>query len=398
MATLLIIIIFTAYIGLGIPDSLLGAAWPAIYPDLGVPVSYAGFVSAIVSCGTIISSFMSAKVISRLGTAMVTALSTALTAAALLGYSLSGSMIWLCVFALPLGLGAGSVDTALNNYVAVNYKATHINFLHCCYGIGVAISPYLMSLALSDGNNWRSGYRTMACIQASLAVMMFASLPVWRKVGERKSKAPVETKVLSIPQVLKIPAARASVCVLLGSCALESACLIWGSTFLVETKNVAADKAAELITLYFAGMALGRFTSGLLASKLSSLRLIILGEALTFAAIIGMALSPNALAASISLLFIGFGNGAVFPNMTHLIPLHFGKEISQSVIGVLMGFSYISILLTPIVFGVIARNFGAKFFPAFIALTFVVAAASTAAMIRSLRAQNKNENSHSKEF
>lgn len=389
MATLLVIIIFTAYIGLGIPDSLLGAAWPAIYPDLGVPVSYAGFISAIVSCGTIISSFMSARVIARLGTAMVTALSTALTAAALFGYSLSGSMVWLCLFALPLGLGAGSVDTALNNYVALNYKATHINFLHCFYGVGVAISPYLMSIALSDNNDWRGGYRMMACIQAALAVMMFASLPVWRKVGERKAEAPVETKVLGIAQVLRIPAARASVCMLIGSCAVESACLVWGSTFLVETKGVAADRAAELITLYFAGMALGRFTSGLLASKLSSLRLIILGEMLTLAAIIGSALAPNALIASIALFFIGFGNGAVFPNMTHLVPLHFGKEISQSVIGVLMGFCSVSFLTTPTVFGAIARRFGAKFFPAFLALAFTVAAVSTAVMIKRMRAQKE---------
>ncbi len=384
MATLLLIIIFIAYIGLGIPDSLLGAAWPAIYPDFGVSVSDASYVTAIVSCGTIVSSFLSSRIIAKLGTAKVTALSTALTAASLLGYSLSGSMLWLCACAFPLGIGGGCVDTALNNYVAIHYNATHMNFLHCFYGIGVSLSPYLMSLALSENNNWRAGYRMMFFIQATLAVMMFCSLPLWKKVGEQKGEEENREKVLSIKNILKIPAARASIGVFVGSCATESACLVWGSTFLVEAKNATPDKAAELITLYFIGMTLGRFVSGLLVNKLSCIKIIIFGEIVTIAAAIGTALSPSALAAGIAMLFIGFGNGPLFPNLTHLVPVSFGKEVSQSIIGVQMGFSYVSILLTPFIFGFIVEKVGAHIFPAFLICTFVITAVSTAAMLKAL--------------
>lgn len=384
MATLLLVIIFIAYIGLGIPDSLLGAAWPAIYPDFGVSVSDASYVTAIVSCGTIVSSFLSSRIIAKLGTARVTALSTALTAASLLGYSLSGSMLWMCLCAFPLGIGGGCVDTALNNYVAIHYNATHMNFLHCFYGVGVSLSPYLMSLALSENNNWRAGFRIMFLIQAALAVMMFCSLPIWKKVGEQKHDGEAEGKVLGIKEVLKIPAARATVGVLIGSCATESACLVWGSTFLVEAKNATPDKAAELITLYFIGMTLGRFVSGLLVNKLSCTKIIVIGEIITIAAAIGTAVSPSALAAGIAMLFIGFGNGPLFPNITHLVPLCFGKEASQSIIGVQMGFSYVSILLTPFIFGFITEHMGAQVFPAFVICTFVVTAVSTAAMLKTL--------------
>ena len=287
MTTLLLIIIYITYIGLGIPDSLLGAAWPAIYEDFSLPVSYASYITILISCGTIISSFFSARIINRFGTAGVTAFSTVLTAAALLGFAFSHNMLSLCLCAIPLGLGAGAIDTALNNYVALHYKANHMNFLHCFYGIGVSLSPYLMSLALSQQNDWRNGYRTMFYFQFAIAVMTILSLPLWKRVHNQKQKLEEESpRTLSTKEIFKIKGTKPFFGVLIFSCAIESVCLVWGSTFLVDAKGLTADRAAEIITLYFVGLALGRFVSGLLANRLSSVRIIFIGQGITLAAIL----------------------------------------------------------------------------------------------------------------
>lgn len=226
MATILLVFIYIFYIGLGVPDSLLGAAWPAIYSELSVPVSYASFISSIISCGTVFSSLFSTRVIAKLGTPRVTVLSTSLTAIALLGFSCSHNFLWLCICGIPLGIGAGSIDTALNNYVALHYTSMQINFLHCFYGVGVTISPYLMSLALSDNMNWRGGYRTVFFIQLTIAALSVISLPIWKKV---KQALPQEEpiRVLSLSQMLRRRKIWASCGVFLGISSLESTCLIW---------------------------------------------------------------------------------------------------------------------------------------------------------------------------
>ena len=377
MATVLMVIIFISYISLGIPDSLFGAAWPAIYGEMSLPMSYANFITVIHATGTIVSSLSSAAVIKRLGTAKVTFLSALTTSLALLAFSLSDNMLWLCLSAVPLGLGAGSIDTALNNYVAINYNATQMSFLHTSYGVGVTISPYLMSLAIGDGN-WRDGYRTMFLIQISIAILVLVTLPVWKKVKDQKAEPEVVQKTISIPNALKIKRVKPTLMMFVFSVAIEAICLVYGSTYLVEARGVTEEQGAECITFYFLGMTLGRFISGLLSKKLSSKQIIIIGECITFVAITLLLLPLNMTVATIGLFMIGLGNGPLFPNLTHLMPIHFGKDLSQSLIGLQMAVSSVSVLLSPILFGQIAEHLGAGLFPTVLMIMFVITGISTA--------------------
>ena len=388
MSTLLLLVIYAAFIGLGIPDSLFGTAWPAIHEELNVMVSLAGCVSVLISGGTIVSSLLSSKLIGRFGTGRVTAVSTSLTAAALLGFSLSENLPQIMLAAIPLGLGAGAVDTALNHYVALYYKAKHMNFLHCFYGIGVSLSPYLMSYALSGNTaagwaDWRSGYRMVFQIQLVIALITILALPLWKRAGH---EAPVSGKPGepdasgkdcyalrdgSLPdressgriRVWKIPGVRVVWLVFIGSCALEYTCGSWGSTFLVQVKEMSAGAAAEIVTLYYAGMAAGRFLSGLLSAKLSGWRLIRIGQGIILIALLLLILPLPAAAAGIGMFCVGLGNGPIFPNLLHLTPVHFGKERSGDVMGTQMAASYLGIMLMPPIFGLLAQNIGAELFP-----------------------------------
>ena len=380
MATLLVIIIFVTYIGLGIPDSLFGTAWPAIYSEFDLPISYSNFVTGLMYTGTIISSLLSAKLTKKLGTPLVVALSTFLTAVAIFGFSFSRNMFMLCLCTIPLGLGAGAIDNVLNSYVALNYKATHVNFLHCSYGVGVTLSPFLMSFALKNSNDWQGGYRTMFVFQLALTLMCFLSIPVWKKVKEQKAIED-ETRVVSIPDLLKIPIARASLVIYFGSCAIESICLAWGSTFLVNSKGLTPDKAAAMITFYFIGMTLGRFLSGVFANQISPKKIIVIGECVVLFAII-LTFSKNSIIATVGLSLIGLGNGPVFPNMTHLTPVHMGREISQSFIGLQGAVSYGSILLSPITFGLLAEKFSTDIFSLIQISALVITAFATIVMIK----------------
>lgn len=376
MATVLMVIIFVSYISLGIPDSLFGAAWPAIYGEMSLPVSYANFITVIHATGTIVSSLSSAAVIKRLGTAKVTFLSALMTSFALLAFALSDNMLWLCLSAVPLGLGAGSIDTALNNYVAINYNATQMSFLHTSYGVGVTISPYLMSMAIGDGN-WRDGYRTMFLIQISIALLVLVTLPVWKKVKEQKAEPEVVQKTISIPKALKIKRVKPTLMMFVFSVAIEAICLVYGSTYLVEARGVTEEQGAECITYYFLGMTLGRLLSGFLSKKLSSKQIIITGECITFIAITLLLLPLDMTFATIGLFLIGLGNGPLFPNLTHLMPVHFGKDLSQSLIGLQMAVSSVSVLLSPILFGQIAEHLGAGLFPTVLMIMLLITGAST---------------------
>lgn len=382
MATLLLIVIYIAFIGLGVPDSLFGTAWPAIYTDLNLPVSWASIVTIIVSCGTITSSLLSSWLISRFGTGKITAVSTLMTALALLGFSCSDSMLWLCLCAIPLGLGAGSIDTALNNYVALHYKASHMNFLHCFYGIGVSLSPYLMSLALSKGT-WEGGYRAVFWFQLAIAALTALALPLWKKVrhaqnGEEEEETP---RVLSFPALMKMPKVRMACLVFIGYCALEYTCGTWGSTFLVNAKGAAADTAARMVTFYYIGLALGRFLSGVLAGRLHSRQLVKIGQMILLAAVVSLFLPLPFAFCSVSLFFIGLGNGPIFPNMLHLTPELFGKDLSQAVIGAEMATSYIGVLLAPALFGLIAQNVTAALFPVYLLVLYALMITGTAASV-----------------
>lgn len=376
MATILLILIYIFYIGLGVPDSLLGSAWPAIYGEFHVPVSYASFISVIISAGTVISSLLSTKIIAKLGTAKVTAISTSLTAIALLGFSCSHDFLWMCICAVPLGIGAGSIDTALNNYVALHYNAMQMSFLHCFYGIGVTLSPYLMSLALSDSMNWRGGYRTVFYIQLVIALLSFISIPLWKKIKSNQQEEEI-IHVLSLVQMIKRKKIWASCGVFAGISALESTCLIWGSTYLSETIGLSADMAAALITFYFAGMTLGRFFSGLLALRFSDWKIIITGQSIIFIAVLILLITNDTASVVLGFFLIGLGNGPVFPNMTHLTPILYKKETSQSIIGMEMAFSNLSIMLTPVLFGFISDVMGNEIFPVFLTVMFALMAGCT---------------------
>ena len=390
MATLLLIVIYIAFIGLGLPDSLFGTAWPAVYAEFNVPVSLASVVSLISCFGTFLSSLSSARVINRFGTGRVTAFCTLLTAAGLFGYSLSPGFFWMCLLAIPLGLGAGAIDTALNNYVALHYSASHMNFLHCFYGIGVTVSPYFMSLALAGAGNWRGGYRLAFWVQICISCVMFIALPLWNRVRHGALAAEAEeepVRTLSMREMAKLPSVRAVWLVFITSCGVEVTTGAWSSTYLVQAKGMALDAAARAVMLYYFGFALGRLLSGLLSSKLSSWQLIKYSEIIMFVAIPFLLLPLGSFVASICLFLIGLGCGPVFPNMTYLTPLNFGRDVSQSVIGSQMAAAYIGIMALPPLFGLLAQFIGAWLLPLYL---LVMMALMVYATLR-LTAQMKKE-------
>lgn len=388
MTVLLLAIIYIAYISLGIPDSILGAAWPAIYPEFNLPVSYASYVTIFVSLGTIISSFFSARIINRLGTVKITVLSTFLTAAALLGFSFSQNMLWLCICAFPLGLGAGSIDTALNNYVALHYKANHMNFLHCFYGVGVSLSPYLMSQALSN-IGWRGGYRYAFYVQAAIALLLILSVPLWKKTSSVEGTEEEKSVNLSILKMAKMSEVRLVWVIMLATNAIEYACGVWGCTYLVEAKGFEAKHGALALTIYYVGMSIGRFVSGLLADKINTWKRIGIGAVILAPAVALMLLPLNGVVSVAGLFLIGFGNGSIYPNMIHLTPHNFGKEVSQSIMGSQIAFAYIGVMLAPPMVSLISGVFGIKVYPVVLAVLYVVMVVALKCFVNRLKKQGK---------
>ena len=389
MTLLLLCVIYIAFIGLGLPDSLFGTAWPAIYGEFALPLSAANCVTLIVSGGTVISSAMSARVINKFGTYTVTAVSTALTAAALFGFSVSKNLIWLCLFSIPLGIGAGAVDSALNNYVALHFSASHMNFLHCFYGVGVSVSPYIMSFALLGGS-WRGGYRTAFIIQCVITAVIAFSRPLWKKSDKNFSEEE-KSVTLSFAQMIKTPCVKSDLVLFASSCAIECTCGAWSSTFLVESKGFSADVAAKTVAMYFVGLTLGRFLSGVLSSKISSWNLIKSGLIIVFSAIIVLLLPLKSTFAALGLFLLGLGIGPVYPNIMHLTPKNFGKDVSQSIIGLQMAVAYTGITAVPPIFGFLAQKFGMKLFAPFMLVLFVILAISTLFLICGLKKQNRYE-------
>lgn len=389
MATLLLIVIYIAFIGLGIPDSLFGAAWPAIYPEFGVPMSLASVVTLLISACTAVSSLSSARLINRFGTGLITLVSTALTAIALLGFSLSGALWWLCLFAVPLGLGAGAIDSALNNYVALHYRATHMSFLHCFYGVGVSLSPYLMSLALGEQNNWRGGYRVAFFIQLTISAVALLALPLWGRVQQNETASKtVAPRTLPLRQQARTPAIRAVWGLFVTSVAIEFTCGTWGSTFLVNARGLTAETAARVVTFYYIGMTLGRFLSGVLAARLAGWRLIRIGQGVVFAAIVMLAI-PSPVTAGIGLFLVGLGNGPAFPNLTYLTPHSFGADVSQSVMGTQLAASYVGTMAVPPLFGLLAQTFGAGLFPWFLLVLYALLIGCLTRETQLLKAQGR---------
>ena len=373
MSTLLLIVIYAAFIGLGIPDSLFGAAWPAVYKEFDLPISAANFVTMIIPCGTIVSSLLSSRLIARYGTNKLTAFSTLLTALALLGFSFSGNLLFFCLFAFPLGLGAGAVDTALNNYVALHYSASSMSFLHCFYGIGVSLSPYILSMVINGPAGWRGGYRIASGIQLAIALLLFGTLPLWSKAhGKEVTETTANTKNLSFGEIARIPGVKGMWCLFITSCGIEYTCGNWGSTFLVEARRMTADQAAGLVVFYYVGMALGRLISGLLASRLHSWKIIRMGQLVLGAALLLLLLPVSPYTSAAGLFLVGLGNGPLFPNFNYLTPENFGADVSQSVMGTQMAVSYVGIMLVPALFGVLGQWMGVELFPFYLLIFYVV--------------------------
>ena len=371
MATVLLIVIYIAFIGLGLPDSLFGTAWPAIYAEFSLPFSYGSLITVIMTCGTILSSLLSARLIARFGTGKVTAVSTALTVLALLGCSFSGNFLILCLLAIPLGLGAGAVDTGLNNYVALHYSSVHINLLNCFFGVGISISPYLMSLFLRQDTGWRGGYRAAFFIQLSIALILFLTLPLWKKVSHKNATEEIPVKVLSIREQARLPGIKTMWLLFLISCAIEYTAGTWGSTYLVECKGIAADQAAQSVLFYYIGMTAGRFLSGILAVRFSCWKIIRISLCALGLAVVLLLLPVPAVIITAALFLVGLGNGPMFPNFTYLTPQNFGEDISQSVIGVQIAASNVGIMVMPAVCGLLGQFFGMGVFPIYLTALFV---------------------------
>lgn len=375
MATILLIIIYVAFIGLGIPDSLFGTAWPAIYNEFSLPISFGSFITVIVSCGTVISSLMSAKIINKFGTNKVCAFSTLFTAAALIGFSVSPNIWIMCVLAILLGIGAGAIDIALNNYVSVHYSARDMSFLHCFYGIGVSVSPYILSMVMSTSLGWRGGYKIAFFIQILITLILFFSLPLWKKAhGSEKmqSETNSETKALSFFQTLKVPGVKLMCCLFITSCAIEASCGALGSTFLVEYKHIPVEKAAQIIMLYYVGITAGRFLSGVFATKFHSWQIVKFGEIILGIALLMLFIPGKIAVCAVSMFLIGLGNGPLFPNLNYLAPESFGADISSSVIGAQMSSAYIGIMLAPALCGILGQTFGMVIFPFYLLIFFVI--------------------------
>ena len=392
MTHLLLAIIYVAFISLGLPDALLGAAWPSMYRDFSVPVSYSGIIFMIIAGGTIVSSLQSDRLTKRLGAGAVTAISVLTTALALFGFSISRSYIALCLWAIPYGLGAGSVDAALNNYVAVHYASRHMSWLHCMWGIGASLGPYIMGYALTGGLGWNSGYRYIAILQIGLTAVLFFSLPLWCGQTKTASKTgAVDTKADPIPlrHVVSIPGAKEIMITFFCYCAVEQTANLWASSYLVLHQEVSAEIAASFASLFFFGITAGRFLSGFLTLLLNDTQMIRLGQGVIALGIITLLLPFGTITSLVGLLLIGLGCAPVYPSIIHATPANFGEDKSQAMIGVQMASAYAGTCLMPPVFGLVANHLGISLLPFYLMLILIVMVFMHERMFFKIQQKNK---------
>ena len=351
MIHLLLAVIYLSFISLGLPDGLLGAAWPSIYPELQVPVSYAGIVSMIICIGTVISSLLSDRLTHKLGSGAVTAISVALTALALLGFSFSNSFWMLCLWAIPYGLGAGSVDASLNNYVALHYSSRHMSWLHCMWGVGASVGPYLMGFLLSGGQHWSKGYLYIGIAQIVLTAVILLSLPLWKRTVQDSGAEP-----LPLMQVFQFPGARQVMICFFCYCALEQTAALWSASYFHLHAGVSAETAATLGSLFFLGITVGRAISGFVSFKLNDTAMIRLGFGIIAAGLLLLLLPLGQVGAICGLLLVGFGCAPIYPSMMHATPEYFGAAHSQALMGVQTASAYVGTALMPPLFGLIANH------------------------------------------
>ena len=372
MIHLLLAIIYLSFISLGLPDALLGAAWPIMSQEFSVPVSYAGGISLIIAIGTVISSLQSDRLTKWLGAGKVTAFSVVTTAVAIYGFSVSSEYWQLCLWAIPYGLGAGSVDASLNNYVALHYASSHMSWLHCMWGIGASTGPYIMGLALTGGMGWKEGYGIIALIQIILSGILFLSLPLWKKRKGELGTDGEKAEPLTMKQILSIRGAKEVMLAFFCYCALEQTCILWGSSYFVLHNGLDEETAASLASLYMLGLTFGRMLNGFLTYKISDTNLIRLGEAVVALGILIMFLPIGDPAAMIGLTVMGLGSAPVYPCIIHSTPAHFGEENSQALIGVQMASAYIGICCMPPLFGILANHIGVFLLPWYIGILLML--------------------------
>ncbi len=373
MYSLLLAVIYAAFISLGLPDSLLGSSWPVMQQEFGVPVSFAGIVFMIIAIGTVVASLLSDRLTRRFGAGKVTAASVLMTGIALLGFSLTEVFPLLCLWAIPYGLGAGAVDAALNNYVALHYTSRHMSWLHCFWGIGASVGPYIISACLSGGWGWKGGYRIISVLQLILTILLFLSLPLWKQAAGAEAagaESPAPEKALGLLQVLRIPGVPLILTAFFCSCSMSQTCILWASSYLVRQRQVDETTAASFASLFLAGVTFGRFLSGFISEKLGDQRMIRMGILTVIGglSLVALPIEFDGLALA-GLVVAGLGCAPIYPSIIHSAPGNFGKEASQAVIGVQMAAAYIGTALSPPLFGVIASRIHIGLFP-FFALFF----------------------------
>ena len=383
MVTLLLALIYLAFISLGLPDSLLGSAWPQMHLDLGAQLSMEGIISMLISCGTVISSLFSEKIIYKFGTGMISAVSTLLTAVALFGFSVSGNFYMLCFLAIPYGLGAGAIDAALNNYVALHFASRHMSWLHCFWGIGAAVGPYVMGVAMSLGKGWRGGYLAISVIQLVLTIVLFAALPLWKINQEKNEESITEKKEpKKLKEIFKIKGVAFVLIAFFCYCAVEQTTGLWASSYFVINRGLSNHTAASFVGLFYIGITGGRFLSGFIADKFGDKKMIRLGICGILIEVVFLLIPANQLFSSYKMLkeifpliglgFVGFGCAPIYPSVIHATPDNFGKENSQAIIGIQMAFAYMGVIIMPALFGIISQYITIALFPIYIMLITLV--------------------------
>lgn len=412
MFQLLLAIIYLAFISLGLPDSLLGSAWPVMYREFSVPVSYAGIISMIIAAGTIVSSLQCDRLTKKLGTGKVTALSVFITAAALFGFSVSHSFTALCIWAIPYGLGAGCVDASLNNYVALHYASRHMSWLHCMWGVGASLGPYIMGFALSNGQSWNMGYRYIGILQIVLTAVLLFSLPLWKgrgtagqnavgqdagqsvgrnvtgtgsgkdmdagqnatgtdsgeAAGKGENTSSGQDKALTLPQIFRIPGAKEVMLTFFCYCAVEQTAGLWASSYLVLHWGISSETAANFASMFYIGITAGRALGGFLTMKLNDRQMIRLGQAVILFGIALLLLPIGKGTALFGLIAVGLGCAPIYPSIIHSTPDHFGADRSQALIGVQMAAAYVGTCIMPPIFGLIANHISIVLFPVYLLL------------------------------
>ncbi|MRN54579.1 MFS transporter [Paenibacillus monticola] len=391
MATLFLIIIYLAFISLGLPDSMLGSAWPVMQIEYGTPIEMAGVLSMVIVAGTIISSLASEAVLNRLGTGKVTFISVAITAVSLLGFSLSPSILWLAICALPLGLGAGSIDAGLNNYVATHYKAHHMSWLHCFWGVGAMLGPIIMSHNIAGGHSWRDGYTVVSMIQFGLVVVLFLTLPLWKRVEQTNHTVEKEEQNISIdtflPEThekpLKIKGVKFALFTFLFYVGVEATMGLWGSSFLVNVKGLSASSAAQWVSMYYAGITVGRLLTGFVTFRFSNRDLIRAGQMIALLGAILLVIPLPEIFSLIGFILVGLGSAPIFPCMLHETPVRFGKKHSQKIMGYQMAVAYVGGAILPPLLGWVAAHTSFIIFP-FVIVAYIIIMLISSERINSL--------------